>query len=359
MPRPEDAAKVAAEAVDFQTQSGRSIGDLAGVANFTILQPGTVFTPAAGVDSVEATRFKSALGRTFDSMQENRQIGAPPVRAALDLDGVAAGVSAALQPSRTIPRRVMTGIFVPPHVRTEIGDEFVEPMAYPVIDTPMFDPLAKLSSELFLPNINLIAPNSVTLLETNRPFIEAYLAGLNHEFARELLWREYPTDQRGSTFRQFWDARGSFDLHPDSPEAREARRDILPLHRWPIDSKLGSHGNSSLGSQRRNELVLVIRGELLKRYPTAVVYAHRACWQRKDDGTVADQAKHPCARSGAIDNTKERRLAPLTASEESAPPRTKVLTPMFEAKVDPDISFLGFDLTAAASTRRHGRAPGR
>ena len=32
------------------------------------------------------------------------------------------------------------------------------------------------------------------------------MVGLNHEMARELLWREYPTDQRGSYFRQFWDA---------------------------------------------------------------------------------------------------------------------------------------------------------
>ena len=26
------------------------------------------------------------------------------------------------------------------------------------------------------------------------------MVGLNHEFARELLWREYPTDQRGQLF---------------------------------------------------------------------------------------------------------------------------------------------------------------
>lgn len=30
---------------------------------------------------------------------------------------------------------------------------------------------------------------------------KSYMVGLNHEFARELLWREYPTDQRGSYFR--------------------------------------------------------------------------------------------------------------------------------------------------------------
>ena len=78
-------------------------------------------------------------------------------------------------------------------------------MAYPVFDMPMYAPLRDLSDELLIPNVNLIENNSITLLETNQKFIEAYMVGLNHEFARELLWREYPTDQRGSYFRQFWD----------------------------------------------------------------------------------------------------------------------------------------------------------
>ena len=78
-------------------------------------------------------------------------------------------------------------------------------MVYPEIDDPMYAPLTDLSSEYFLPNIQLLEMNSITLLETNQKFIEAYMVGLNHEFARELLWREYPTDQRGSYFRQFWD----------------------------------------------------------------------------------------------------------------------------------------------------------
>ena len=40
--------------------------------------------------------------------------------------------------------------------------------------------------ELLLPNINRIAANSITLIESNRGFIEAYMVGLNHEFARKL-----------------------------------------------------------------------------------------------------------------------------------------------------------------------------
>ena len=38
----------------------------------------------------------------------------------------------------------------------------------------------------------------------NAAFVEALLVGLNQEFNRELLWREYPTDQAGTPFARFW-----------------------------------------------------------------------------------------------------------------------------------------------------------
>ena len=41
-------------------------------------------------------------------------------------------------------------------------------MAYPVFDLPMYRPLADLSAELLIPNVNLIESNSITLLETNQ-----------------------------------------------------------------------------------------------------------------------------------------------------------------------------------------------
>ena len=251
---------------------------------------------------------------------------------------------------------MLAGIFVPPRIQEEIGEGFVEPMAYPVIDAPMYEPLKNLSSELFLPNINLIEPNSVTLLETNQPFIESYMVGLNHEFARELLWREYPTDQRGSTFRQFWDVRSFYA--PDAVPRRSGRscatsRRCTDGRRIYTRRPRQPRGRAG----KEDELVLVIRGELLKRYPTAVIYAHRACWQRTDDGTAADRAKDPCSRSGGIDNSRERRLAPLTAEEQGAPPRSKVLTPLFEARIDPDIYFLGFDLTVEEARGGSGEHP--
>ena len=47
------------------------------------------------------------------------------------------------------------------------------------------------------------------VLRTNWAVVEAVLVGMNHEMARKLLWNGYPTDQRGTYFRTFWDARGT------------------------------------------------------------------------------------------------------------------------------------------------------
>ena len=107
-------------------------------------------------------------------------------------------------------------------------------MAHPIFADPMYRPLRDLSSELLIPNLNLIPNNTITLLETNPRFIEAYMVGLNHEMARELLWREFPTDQRGSYFRQFWDVGEIVNRDPakDAAALEEKLRDIQPLHLW-------------------------------------------------------------------------------------------------------------------------------
>lgn len=352
------SAAAAADAVSESSQTPAQVARLPGAANFVVSEPGDGLVVRRGPDSVEARHFKEGLADAFAFVQAAAAVGRTPERVPVDLTTIATTAAQTIAPSRTILARVRAGLFVPPRIVAEVGDGFVEPMAYPVIDLPMYEPLTKLSSELFLPNINLIEVNTVTLLETNQRFIESYMAGLNHEFARELLWREYPTDQRGSTFRQFWDVRGLLDTGGLDEEAqREKLRDILPLHRWSRSKPLGSFDNREQGGEAEEELVLVIRGELLKRYPTAVIYAHRACWQRKDDGSAADKAKDPCSRSGGIDNTRERRMVPLTAAEESEPPRTKVLTPLYEAKVEPDIYFFGFDLTVKKAIGGTGAQP--
>jgi hypothetical protein len=355
-------AALAAELVRDAGQTPEAIAALPGNADFRITEPDAGFVPQpGGVDSVEAARFKTALGETFHFVQRSTEVAAQPPKRRLDVAATATAGLAQIAPTVTMPKRLQAGVTLPPRLVGDLvrppREAFVEPMAYPVIDQPMYEPLKERSAELFLPNINLIEANTISLLETNQAFIESYMVGLNHEFARELLWREYPTDQRGTPFRQFWDVRSCYDAsHADVEALKEKLRDIPPLHRWSKTSLLGTHDHRETGGDNEEELVLVIRGELLKRYPTAVIYAHRACWQRAST-VPGDDALEPCARSGAIDPRQERRLVALTPAEEANPPRTKILTPLYEAKVDPDIYFFGFDLTVGKAKGGTGENP--
>ncbi|MDO8185481.1 hypothetical protein Q5424_18515 [Conexibacter sp. JD483] len=257
-------------------------------------------------------------------------------RGPLGVGGTVGVLVDALDPAVTIPRRVRHRVRFPRRIEAELDEAFQEAMAYPRIDLPMYEPLVRRSSDLFLPNIGLVEQNSVTLLETHQVFIEAYMVGLNHEMARELLWREYPTDQRGSVFRQFWDASGALtDPRLTADQRRELLYDIPKLHLWSRRSRLGDHDNRESGGAAEEEAVMLIRGELLKRYPNAVIYAHKADWQLRRDGRT--------------DPGQERVLATLSAAEEARPPPAKVLTPLYEAKVEPDITFIGFDLTIRAA----------
>jgi len=307
---------------------------------FTDIAPGAaqITLASGGQDNPESTRFKTALldlnalleaSVAADTVGENG-----PQRQRLDIAREATTVVAALNPAVTLPRRAAAMIRVPGRIQQEQPETFTEAMAYPVFDIPTYRPLADLSAELLIPNVNRIENNSVTLLETNQKFVEAYLVGLNHEFARELLWREYPTDQRGSYFRQFWDVSSYFaGTGQDAETLRESLRDIPPLHRWSRSSQLGDHDARERPGDSEEEVVLVIRGELLKRYPSAVIYAQAAEWARLPNGDV--------------DRTKERSLVTLAPAQEDNPPRDALRTPLYMAKIEPDIHFLGFDLTVA------------
>jgi hypothetical protein len=333
------------DAVREENQTPEAVDELPRSADFVLTRPGSGFTPRRGADdSREAVRFKDAL-RDWGALNvASRTAAAEPDPVPVRIGRVTAATVAAIDPDVTIRRRVQHGIVLPGRIVDVLSERFQEVMAYPRIDLPMYEPLVGISSELFLPNINLIEQNSITLLETNQKFIEAYMVGLNHEFGRELQWREYPGDLRGTYFRQFWDIRDFLTSQTmEDEEERESLFDIPELHRWSRFSELGDHDHRELPGEEEEEAVLVIRGELLKKYPTAVVYAHRADWQRKSNGDP--------------DPAKERVLVELAEAEEDKPPRSKVRTPLYEAKVAPDIYFFGFDLTVPEAKGGTGEDP--
>ena len=297
-------------------------------------------------DNAESARLKTALRDTERMLAAARDAVSRPAPPPLAVDAATTAIVDGITPAVTFRRRLAKVVSLPPRlVDAQVpgpDGDIDEVMAYPVIDLPMYQPLKAISDELFVPNLNLIENNSITLLETNQPFIEAYLVGLNHEMGRELLWREYPTDQRGSPFRQFWDVRELVALTDGSDAAREALRDIPAVHTWGAKTTLGTHDQRDAGGASEDELVLVIRGELLKRYPNVVIYAHRADWERVN---------------GAIDRTRPRRLVEPALDAEGRPVRADVRLPLYRAQVDPDIFFLGFDLTEEVALGGTGDDP--
>ena len=328
----------AGNAVHEEQQTPEAVNALPTVPNFVISSPGSSFVPQhGGTDSAEAIRFKNALRDAY----RYTSIKFPqPAKKPIDIEALSRTVVSAINPAITIPKRVAGSVLLPKWLIDNLIEQFAPVMAYPIFDLPMYKPLADISAELFLPNINLIPQNSMTLLEPNQRFIESYMVGLNHEMARELLWREFPTDQRGSCFRQFWDV--SLMLPPKPTQAdREPLRDIPEIHTWSLKFELGTHNYRATHGQK-SQLVLVIRGELLKRYPTAVIYAQKSKWHRNPDNS--------------IDVNAERELVELTPAEEDSLPPAKIRKPLFEAKVDPDIYFIGFDLEAAEARGGHTAA---
>lgn len=319
------AQQQASEAVSQAGQTASSVAAYPTSNNFVLSDPGSSFVPTlGGANSPTAARFETALTQSFQLNAASNSAAQRPAPVAVDLNAIAATMVIAVNPKLTILRRGLSMISLPAWIVAEIGEDFNEVMAYPKIDLPMYKPLSDGAVEHFLPNINKVAQNSITLMETNQRFIEAYMVGLNYEFARKLLWREYPTDQRGSYFRQFWSVGDTIDGEGLSADAlKESRYDIPEIHRWLPTSALGEHNNRiPPGQPPAPEAVLIVRGELLKKYPDTVIFAQHA--------KVVDGVRSPDW---------------LTAAEEAQPPLTKTRTPLYAAQPEDDIFFFGFDLT--------------
>lgn len=210
-----------------------------------------------------------------------------------------------LRPEFTLDRKLRRRISV-----FQDNEKKIKPiMAHPKYDEAMYEEVSKISQDFILPNIESLKQDSITILQTNQKFIESYLTGLNHEMARELLWREFPTDRMGSYFRQFWDV--DDNIFEDD---KEKTYDIRQMHTW--NGKLGTHAvfNPSGGY-----LVLVVRGQLLLKFPNTLVYAQKAEYDPSDA-------------------TKERIL-PSEITE------TNTKFPAFSARLNPDVYLFGFSLS--------------
>jgi hypothetical protein len=257
-------------------------------------------------DNADAVEVRAALQRLLQALETEPTALCPPE---MDVEHCATEIRAELVPSVTVGTEFTDRLDLDFDWAPQDG---LEPMfAAPEIEQPMYVPLAAISPDWILPGMNGIKPNSISLAVTNQRFVEAYMAGLNHEMTRELLWHEFPTDQRGTYFRQFWDVATSI-LENGSPVPPDQLRDIFPFRLWDASKGLGFHSPRVPGGDGGTTelLVLVIRAELARKYPNVVVYCQR--------------------RDAATDR--------LTGSQNR---------PIFQGRIEPDTAFFGFNLTVA------------
>ena len=285
-------------------------GDLIGSGTRRRLKqrtPTGLIKPVAELVKTPATidRFTT----TFAKMREALAIDVADTALRLvpfDLAQAASATATRLDPRRNVPARLATMVKIGGVGLANIapGTILVPPtvdriMVAPELPEPAYARLAAYDRTAFLPGIDEIPLNSITLLETNPRFIEAYIIGLNHEMNREMLWRSFPTDQRGTPFRQFWD----WD---------DGGADIPPIHAFPPARVLG---RSTRGGDVGGNLVLLVRGHLLRRYPNSTI----AAWRAVRDGGRQKLMKDP----GAGDYVPAAFFGAFT----------------------PDVSFAGFPLT--------------
>jgi hypothetical protein len=176
---------------------------------------------------------------------------------AVDSSSLPATLLTELLPSARIIKRANGRITVPQNLGPANTTDPV--MACPHFTAPLALSVLQEHPEYLLPGLGNFPDDRITLMTPNNLFVESFLAGANHEMNREMLWRGYPTDQRGTPFQYFW-------------PRTDGQPDILPITQWPLTNPLGSNGPTG-GPDIVNMVVLLVRGEVMRRFPRLIVYA--------------------------------------------------------------------------------------
>jgi hypothetical protein len=237
----------------------------------------------------------AVVSRTLDTTHAAATAVAPTALRSARFGGPiqSAGPARRLRPSAALRRDRLTSIT--PIARTpaaagpadraqaEPADSFA-----PTFYQPAYELLRAVAPEWLLPGAEGIPLDSVVVLASHGAFAEAFLVGLNHALAQELLWRGYPLDREATLFGSFWGDEGT------------------AIADWPPESALGSNGHGP------DALVLLLRGSFVARFPTALIYLTR---------TLADgrERRVPPDLSGRIGGDATFLRFGLTVDQAAAP----------------------------------------
>ena len=213
--------------------------------------------------------------------------------------------------SNTFIANRLAGAFTE-QLRYVIPPTFDRVMAYPHLPFPLSRKLEVLAPDVFLPGVGVLPDDFIMAVRTNPRFVEALMVGANHEMGRELLWQGFPSDQRGTPFQHFW-------------QRLNGSADITPINEWLA---------SPLGQQRGSTpmLVLLIRGQLLERFPTLSIYAYPIDAQENRPG-----GSSPPLAAGVDD---PNQMNP-----------NRMIPPVMKGHLGKDITYVGFAIDPDAMAK--------
>ena len=284
-----------------------------------------------------AIKERAVLSRYSDAFKDYQKLWALPSPSAgavrpvdFALPASAKQTRARIDPSQTVPARLastlslgdqsvawtstgLSNLFIATRLDVAFAERlryliplfYDRVMAYPHLLFPLSKKLEVFAPEVFLPGVGALPDDFIMAVKTNPRFVEALMVGANHEMGRELLWQGFPTDQRGTPFQHFW-------------QRLDGSNDIAPINEWHA-APLGSQPGST------PMLVLLLRGQLLERFPTLSIYAYPFDAQENRPG-----GSSPPIAAGAPD------------PKEMDPTRT--ILPVMKGRLNQDITYLGFNI---------------
>lgn len=273
-----------------------------------------------------------------------------PDQQPINLGALAAALDAALDPRLpTAPARVrlcatLKGVDCSRLTRPEFAIG---------LDFPTWELLRRYDKEWLLPGVGALEKDSITALQTNPAFIDAYLVGLNSQFLSEMRWRDLAVERTCTPLRMFW---GQVNY---ATQQRQA--DIEPLAEWAkaTANELGDLSHQTIqpsdpANATGSRLVIAFRSDLFRRYPATLVYL-----VKPDPAVDTDVPSDP--------NQPEQ--TPLNALL-TAPPqldmpasphpvgsaawqaamtewrdKRKHFGPIFAGMITPEVTFFAFDVT--------------
>jgi hypothetical protein len=215
------------------------------------------------------------------------------------------------------------------------------PPEYPIgLDFPTWDLLKKYDKEWLLPGAGRLEKDSITALQTNPAFIDAFMVGINTQFMSEMRWRDLAVERTCTPLRMFW-GQVNYATH-------QRQADILPLAEWakaPVEP-IGALSHQSIqphdpDNKAGSRLVIAFRSDLFRRYPSTLVYLVKTP-PGADVEALTDPLLDPLLK--APPELDKPDAVPEADIEKWRKDR-KYFGPIFAGTITPELTFFAFDVT--------------